>query len=459
MPPLADAMTPGRAHRLAAGLFVHGFPLLLSDAIRRWHPLTSKVFWRIPASAEERLAGLAQTAPAMLQTSAYVDLAEGPMLVRLPPMDERYFVVTMMDEEGRAFASFGSRTLDHRGVTIALTCVDWRGTLPDRIRARRAPGNSAWLLSRILAHSPDDLEEATALAAAQRLIRLPEAAEADFHSDLRSLQDADLATAQEIADQAPELLLRRLAHLIQRSGNSGRGHSALLSRVELLEHHLRHRPETDQAVRRGFLEGLRVITAAEPPTTSGLGWRLFGRPDGRRLSPVTRAAETLGHLGAALTRDVLSFGCSTDETGRLLSGQERYRMRFASDATPPCASGWSLASKRSGHAGLTGTIADDDTLIREPDGDIEILIQAHPPDPHFPCNWLRTPPEPFSLVAHLHWPRAAALEGAWRMPPVERLGSRTRPRAGSARAPRSAWPSSGQDLAAPSSPWGILPHT
>ena len=39
-------------------------------------------------------------------------------------------------------------------------------------------------------------------------------------------------------------------------------------------------------------------------------------------------------------------------------------------------------------------------------------------------NWLPAPSGPFELTMRLDWPTEPALSGAWRMPPVERLGSR-----------------------------------
>jgi hypothetical protein len=37
-------------------------------------------------------------------------------------------------------------------------------------------------------------------------------------------------------------------------------------------------------------------------------------------------------------------------------------------------------------------------------------------------NWLPAPAGGFRLNLRLYWPRRAALTGAWRPPPVQRLG-------------------------------------
>ena len=61
-------------------------------------------------------------------------------------------------------------------------------------------------------------------------------------------------------------------------------------------------------------------------------------------------------------------------------------------------------------------------LIRRPDGSIVIAVQrTEPTDPE--VNWLPSPPGGFRLNLRLYGPSEAARTGAWRPPPVVRVGA------------------------------------
>jgi hypothetical protein len=109
-----------------------------------------------------------------------------------------------------------------------------------------------------------------------------------------------------------------------------------------------------------------------------------------------------------------------------LSGAERYRVHFTRGASPPVEAFWSLFAtthaRRDASAARRG-ISDRNDLALNPDGSLDLILQHDPPGGGQPVNWLPLPAGPFSLAMRLHWPKRAALSGAWRMPAVERLGS------------------------------------
>jgi hypothetical protein len=61
-------------------------------------------------------------------------------------------------------------------------------------------------------------------------------------------------------------------------------------------------------------------------------------------------------------------------------------------------------------------------LVFNPDGSLDLLVQAQAPAAAMTANWLPVKAgEPFLLNARLYWPQAPALDGRWSMPGIERL--------------------------------------
>ena len=66
-------------------------------------------------------------------------------------------------------------------------------------------------------------------------------------------------------------------------------------------------------------------------------------------------------------------------------------------------------------------LGDRDPLVFNPDGSLDLWIQADRPSPDKAGNWLPVKAgAAFLLNARLYWPREPALNGTWGMPAVER---------------------------------------
>jgi hypothetical protein len=60
-------------------------------------------------------------------------------------------------------------------------------------------------------------------------------------------------------------------------------------------------------------------------------------------------------------------------------------------------------------------------LKRDPDGGITLHIQNQSSEANDVANWLPAPPRPFWVTLRLYWPKAEALTGTWKQPPLERV--------------------------------------
>jgi hypothetical protein len=118
-----------------------------------------------------------------------------------------------------------------------------------------------------------------------------------------------------------------------------------------------------------------------------------------------------------------------DADGENLDGAHRYTLHFARGQLPPVHSFWSLTMYEQPQSLMVenpinrylinSTMLDD--FVRGDDGGITLYLQHESPGEGREANWLPAPKGPFSAVMRLYWPKPAALDGTWSMPPLERV--------------------------------------
>ncbi|HYS47546.1 MAG TPA: DUF1214 domain-containing protein, partial [Xanthobacteraceae bacterium] len=157
------------------------------------------------------------------------------------------------------------------------------------------------------------------------------------------------------------------------------------------------------------------------------GWRIstdfIGVYGGAYLRRAVVAADG---LGANLPEDAVYPSTSADSDNQALDGANSYVIRFKPGELPPVDAFWSITLyDPDGYPARNAidryALGDRDRLRYEPDGSLEIRIQARSPAPERQTNWLPAPAGPFNLTMRLYAPRRSVLEGRWAPPAVERL--------------------------------------
>jgi hypothetical protein len=428
----------------ASDLFLAGFPLLVMDAVRRLHPVGANRMFRLPHDCACIAPGLADEDGTIVATSAWIDLKGGPVIVRLPDERDRLLTLTLVDTAAAPIASFGSRTGHAGGADLALVGPAWRGELSGGLTALRTTSDQVWAITRLAALSVGDVKAAEDLLERQRLLPPMPSSPGGPAEAIPGLSAPASDCLREVANIEPATLLHRIVALADRAPLRRRQaiRSAVTSSMELLDLPAdteRWSPNTSQTLRRGFGDAYNAIREAAQgggaPTRDA--WRVARPPEPLAAGHLAEAARVYGSLGAPIPADLLSLVCGVDESGRAFSGAECYRIRFACDAAPPVAGYWSLTSTPG--APIPCALGSRSGLARNRDGSLDIVFQSSEPDRAPLSNWLPVHAGPFTLSMRLHWPKAAALSGAWRMPPVERLGSgRTRRRGWAGSSPGGA---------------------
>lgn len=142
---------------------------------------------------------------------------------------------------------------------------------------------------------------------------------------------------------------------------------------------------------------------------------------------IHRAGVAYGGLGANAPVDAVYPTVFTDSNNKQLNAANKYRVHFAKDKLPPVKAFWSLTMYDERQLFTENTlnrfaIGDRDKLQFNPDGSLDLYIQAQSPGKDKESNWLAMPKSgDFSMNMRLYWPEQSVLDGSWAPPAVERV--------------------------------------
>ncbi|MEY9954103.1 DUF1214 domain-containing protein [Leifsonia sp. EB34] len=172
-----------------------------------------------------------------------------------------------------------------------------------------------------------------------------------------------------------------------------------------------------------YLTTILLLNAvARSETTTVNGWRAIRRAGRPGTGLLVRAALQKALPVVNSFEEAAYWTADTDAAGSRLSGDRAYRVRFPADGLPPNGAFWSLtATDPTGYIvdtpGGRSSIGSRSGLRMQPDGSVEILLQARQPPDATP-NWLASPSGRFSLMLRAYLPGPAILDGDYELPPV-----------------------------------------
>lgn len=341
-----------------------------------------------------------------LYTNAWLDLSDGPLVIDVPEMGERYWTLGFLDAWTNPWAYAGRRTTGGGAQKLFVHGPKWQGEVPLAMRSISAPGADVWIIGRILVDDePEDLQAVHALQNKFAICRLdgtPALRRLDVMVDGRRESVPDAAEYQRVigamASRNPpqQLLAPRPSEVGQLQGALDEIYAQLRDTTE----------------RSGLGGGWTTAVSVRNHFGSDF---------------LTRARVARNWIGTLGIEEAMYIMAEVDSEGAPLGGDSRYTLRFAVDAQPQVDAFWSLTLYRREDCLLVEnpiarySIGDRTKGIRrEPDGALSITIQAQ--DPGAGKNWLPAPKgEAFYLTLRLYQPRTAHLEGTFNYPPVQRV--------------------------------------
>ncbi len=341
-------------------------------------------------------------------SNAWLDLAQGPVLIDTPDMGERYWTLGLLDAWTNPFAYVGRRTTGNRAQRTLVHGPRWRGAVPPGVsQVVAAPGDDVWLIGRLLVDdTPGDVEAVRALQAQLRMTRLDgsdAAQRVDTRLDGRSTATPSAALYRRTVDEA-------------------------LARNPPPEGESLDWPPPDDQVASELPRVFEELRERDQPRQLGGGWSLQLEVRTHWGEDVlTRARVARNFIGALGIDEAMYPTAEVDAQGRTLNGAHAYELRFAPGAGPKVGAFWSLTMyRRSDCLFVANPIQRYSIGDRTPglrygaDGGLAIRLQARDPGPGH--NWLPAPEgEAFYVVLRLYQPQAEHLEHRYAYPALTRL--------------------------------------
>lgn len=356
-----------------------------------------------------------------LYTSARLDLTNGPVLIALPDVYDRYFSAAFLNAFTDNFHYIGTRSTGGRGGVFQISAGSTPIATPRGVTAIHSPTDDVWMLARVEVFGENDIPAASAVQDQIRILCAP-------RPRIPEIPPRDARDAQNFLSVANEMLARcsRSNEHVRRAADFAR----LGVRRGDVDAWLSLRSPVRAAWTSEIEAGLAALRSSSGHSGEIVrGWRY--PPDGigsARQEAALRAEVALSGLGALERAEAIYVRTDEDSTGEALSGSGMYRLLIPADV--PVDGFWSLSIYRveddgrlyfSENAIGRHSIGDRTRgLVREPDGPLTITIQHTQPADAL-SNWLPSPGGRFALVFRAYVPRSSLLAGEWRLPPVVRL--------------------------------------
>jgi hypothetical protein len=441
----ATAIKQDEAADRGVEAYVFGYPLVLMDVTRQVMTAVPKAAGRrAPANRFVHVRGFPDdtftdvVSPNVdtLYSVAWLDLAAAPMVLSVPDLGKRYYVMQLLDAWTNVFASPGTRTTGNGAGAFAIVGPRWTGTLPQGLARLDAPTTMVWLIGRTQTNGRDDYEAVHAIQDAYRLTPLGAwGGDSTPPTDVPVAAGVDTKTppAEQVARMDAEAFFARL-NALMRDNPPARGDAAAMARFagigvapgrpfvlkDLAP------PIAKGVVRSAPTVQARLAAAARRPHGTNVnGWQVLPANTGSYGEDyLWRAIVARIGLGANLPADAVYPHATVDARGAPLTGARRYRIRFPKGQLPPVRGFWSVTVYDERQALVRNPIGryalgDRDRLKLDDDGALTLHVQHASPGRDEEANWLPTPAGPFNLFMRLYWPREEVLVGTWRPPAVE----------------------------------------
>jgi hypothetical protein len=366
-----------------------------------------------------------------------LDLRAEPIVLTVPPIEKgRYFSIQLIDLYTHNFDYIGSRTTGNDGGHFLITGPGWKGKAPDGI-TRVIPCETELMIAvyRTQLFNPGDIEKVKAIQAGYKMQPLsaflgrpaPKAAPAiDF---IKPLTREEITKSPKIFQQLNFVLQFCPTHPSEQ---------ALMARFAKLDIGARKTfdwdtfsPEIQAAIGQGIADAWADFAQLKKRAEAGeIGsGDAFGTREHLKNNYLYRMAGAVLGIWGNSAEEAIYPTYMVDADGQKLDGAHRYTLRFASGQLPPANSFWSLTMYE-----LPASLLMENPInryllnspmlpdfVRDADDGITLYIQNQTPGKDKEPNWLPAPKGPFSVVMRLYWPKAEALHGTWKLPPLKRV--------------------------------------
>ena len=443
-----DAAKEAEAFALAAEAYVYGYPLVTMEMTRRVMTNVEKPEdTRAPMGQFVRLreyptaAYRDVTAPNAdtLYTTAWFDLSKEPWIVSVPDMKGRYFLLPMLDGWTDVFQVPGKRTTGTKAQTFAITGPGWSGELPKGVTEYKSPTSLVWLLGRIYSTgTPQDYKEVHALQ--DKITAVPLSSWGKPYTPEPGTVDAAIDMKLSVREQVNALdanaYFKLLAELMKTNPPNADDAPmvAKLAKIGIVPGQDFDPSKLEPAVAKGLAKAPKpaqeqIMAWLKEGIAAGdfkleNGWAFSTQVGTYGTHYMQRALVTAIGLGANRPQDAIYPTSTGPDLLKKYDGSKKYVMRFEKGQLPPVDGFWSLTMYDKDYFFVDNplnryTLSARNKLKTNPDGSVDLYIQAESPGKDKESNWLPAPKDEFILMMRLYWPKEkppTILDGSWKIP-------------------------------------------
>lgn len=422
--------------------YIYSLPLVLMDLTRRQMTQSSELnsvpnnqFKNNSFFPDAKFKNVVRPNSDTYYSSAWLNLADGPVILSIPNTKGRYHMFPLMDAYSNIFYSIGTRTTGNNGGIFLITGPKWTGSTPEGMKQIPSPTDIVWVIGRTQVNSKEDGEKVVVpLQHQYKIISLnewgkqpipskiiidPTVPKEDPNTVVKTMtvenyfNYANELLAKNPPPEADKAVLNRFA-----SVGIGTGKKFDLNTFS-------------DDKRKEITEIPKTITnklAIDYDTSNMVnGWNLGRKVIGTYGTDYqSRASTAYMGLGANLREDAIYSTCFVDRQNKELNGSSSYKLHFEKGQTPPVNAFWSITLYDTQGYFIDNelnryTLGDRSNLRPNADGSIDIFIQHSHPGKEKTSNWLPAPKGNFNLLLRFYWPKSVILQNKWSPPFVEKI--------------------------------------
>jgi hypothetical protein len=369
---------------------------------------------------------------------AALDLRAEPMVLFVPEVNDRYYVLQFEDLYGTNAHYVGSRATGTAPGTYLLAGPGWDGEPPSGMDAAfRFDTDLVFIIGRTQLLGPDDVEALRLVMDGYDLRPLSVV----LGTETPTAPAFDWPVWNEEASRDERFIgyTNDLLELCRPTHPSEEALMARFARIGIAPGAPFDADALGAEQRAALWAGVsdardRIAHFAENLSEPVNGWtasNAFGDRAWYDGNYLLRAAGAMAGWGGNDTIEAVYPISRQDADGQPLDGDHRYRFRLTSE--PPAKAFWSVTMYDTSYDGTAGFLVENpidrylinsttEGLVVGEDGSLTMHIQHDQPGTvEGVANWLPAPEGPFYLVLRIYWPEPAALDGRWTPPPVERV--------------------------------------
>src|SRR5580704_529445 len=443
------AKSPGleEAVSTATDAYIYGYPLVTMDMTRKFFtnyatvqgsrgPMGQIIKLRSYPAVDDH----AVTAPNAdtLYTTAFFDVSNEPWVFSIPDMDDRYYLLPMLDGWTDVFQVPGKRTTGGKAQSYAITGPGWSGTLPAGVTEYKSPTGIVWILGRIYCTgTPDDYSIVHALQ--DKFSLVPLSAYGKPYTPLPGEVDNNLDMKTAVRDQVDAMdvntYFNYLARLMKTNPPTAEDAPmvAKMAKIGLVPGQ-----DFDSSKLGAFdkeaikavpkLGQVKIIEYFKKSVKPINGWVVLTKDVGQYGTDyLQRALVTAIGLGANRPKDAIYPTSEKDADGKEYDGTKNYVMHIDKGQMPPVDGFWSLTMYDAKFFFVPNpinryTLSSRNKFVTNSDGSVDLYLQADSPGKAKEANWLPTPKAKFIPMLRLYWPKEtppSILDGTWKPPAIK----------------------------------------